>query len=1022
MATEAGKAYVSVEFKTDDVDAKVRALGSQVERGFSATTDNVGRHLTGLGTKLSLGVTAPISAFAAVSFDAFATFDKTIRQVGVQTDQSGRSLDTLRQLALQMGKDTVYSAGQAADAMLALAKGGMSSAQIQAGGLQQTLTLAAAGGLDLSDAATIMSNTLNTFGLSASDAGKVAAALAGGANASTASVESLGQALSQVGPGAKLAGLSMNETVAALAAFDNAGIKGSDAGTSLKTMLQNLVPTTKSASAEMKALGLNFTDAHGRFLPLDQVAEQLRTHLSGLTSVQQQNALTTIFGTDAYRAAAVLMNNGAAGVDKYEAATRNLSAAQQLAQTNTEGASGAVEQMSGSVETAEIALGQALAPSVVSTANHITDLANAFAGLDPHIQHTVAVSAAAAAAIGPAFIGVGATVRGVSSTIDGVTATLTGLGKAGERAKTFSTQLSEGFNDARVGMSGFAPLAARIGVYLKSLQLSFAVVSAATGLWTAEVWANTTALLANPITWIVVAIVAAIAALVAGVIYAYQHWGAFRDAVDAVGRALAAFGSGVISGAVSAFHALASGAQATWSAVQAGIGLLGSGLAAAFHAVMGAAQTAWSAIQTGAAVLGSIISTVAGIFARVANVITQPLQGVVQVVTGIVQIIVGVFTGNLGRVEDGIANVFGGVVRFFLGMPARIIAAVLPLVPMLLSWAGQAFTALGGAIATGVSAAVGFFAALPGRAIGAAAALGSMLVNLGRQALSALGAAVSAGVSAAVAFLAALPGRAVSAASALGSRLVSLGRQALSALGSAISAGVAAAASFFASLPGRAVSFLSSLPGRLTSAGHQAMTALASAITSGGAAVLSFFTGLPGRVRSALGSLGGMLASAGRDLINGMVSGIQSAAGSLAQAAKDTVHKAVNAAKSALGIHSPSTVFATIGQQSVDGLVAGLAAAAPRAVDAVGQLADSITAQPVALGGVVDLDAVRAARAATAVAATYRLEQAAPTGTDGGDTYVRVFLGDRELTDLVRVETSRAADAQARRIAYGRRF
>ncbi len=93
----------------------------------------------------------------------------------------------------------------------------------------------------------------------------VSAALAGGANASTASVESLGHALSQVGPGAVNAGLNLNDTVGALAAFDNAGIKGSDAGTSLKTMLSRLVPQTAKAATAMKDANLDFTDANGNF-------------------------------------------------------------------------------------------------------------------------------------------------------------------------------------------------------------------------------------------------------------------------------------------------------------------------------------------------------------------------------------------------------------------------------------------------------------------------------------------------------------------------------------------------------------------------------------------------------------------------------------------------------------------------------------------------------------------------------------------------------------------------------------
>jgi len=318
------------------------------------------------------GAVAGMGVAVGASVSKAADFEKSMRLVGTTLGESGQRMDELTALATKMGAETTFSAQGASDAMVELAKGGLTAAQIKAGALQSTLTLATAGGLGLADASTYMVQGLTTFGLKAGQAGEVAAALAGGANASTASVESMGQALSQVGPGAKTAGLSLQETTAALAAFDNAGIKGSDAGTSLKTMLVNLVPSTDKAKSTMDELGLKFTDAQGNFLSLSEIAGQLQGSLQGLSQKQRTVALATIFGSDATRAASVLADQGAAGITKLTKATSDQSAAQNLAQNATKGYAGAMEAFQGGLETLQIQLGTKFLPVLTSGLGFLT--------------------------------------------------------------------------------------------------------------------------------------------------------------------------------------------------------------------------------------------------------------------------------------------------------------------------------------------------------------------------------------------------------------------------------------------------------------------------------------------------------------------------------------------------------------------------------------------------------------------------------------------------------------------------
>lgn len=354
----------------------ILANGSQAKREIGQVETTLGK-IGGAGKKAALlgfgALTYGAVAFAKSSVDIERQFSTSMRLIQASTKAPAGEMKQLNDLAVKLGADTSFSANDAADAMLELAKAGLDTKTIMGGGVAGTLTLAAAGGTDLASAATIASNAMNTFNLRGKDMDSVAAALAGGANASTASVESLGQALQQVGPGATNAGLSLQETIAALSVFDQAGIKGSDAGTSLKTMLTRLVPSTEAASTAMDDLGLKFTNSDGSFKSLAQISQQLKTKMSGLSAEQRTLALNTIFGSDASRAATVLMKEGSAGIRDFIKATKDQNAAQEMAQARMSGTEGALEKLSGAIETAQLRIGQELAPVVIAGADAFSD-------------------------------------------------------------------------------------------------------------------------------------------------------------------------------------------------------------------------------------------------------------------------------------------------------------------------------------------------------------------------------------------------------------------------------------------------------------------------------------------------------------------------------------------------------------------------------------------------------------------------------------------------------------------------
>jgi TP901 family phage tail tape measure protein len=181
-------------------------------------------------------------------------------------ERHGRTLGDLRAAAMKAGADTQYSATEAADAITEMAKAGVSAKDIMGGGLKGALSLAAAGQLDVADAAGIASVAMTQFSLTGKDLPHVADLLAAGAGKAMGSVGDLGAALNQAGLIASAAGLSIEETTGTLSAFASAGLIGSDAGTSLKTMLQALQAPSGKAAELMADLGLNMYDANGNML------------------------------------------------------------------------------------------------------------------------------------------------------------------------------------------------------------------------------------------------------------------------------------------------------------------------------------------------------------------------------------------------------------------------------------------------------------------------------------------------------------------------------------------------------------------------------------------------------------------------------------------------------------------------------------------------------------------------------------------------------------------------------------
>ena len=386
----AANLLVHVGADTRDAEAGLNRVGDRVS--------GLGKSFRGAGIALG-GAAFGLAGSLSGAVFAAANFEQAIADVNSVADLSVTELDSVKNLALQIGQATSFSATEGAAAIGELVKAGVPLQDVLDGAAMGAANLAAAAGIEIPEAATIMSNAMNMFGIAGSDAARVADVFAAAANASATDVGELGMALSQGGSAAAALGIPLEDTVAALALFSNYGIRGSDAGTSLKTMLTMLASPTEEAAALMQNLGIQAFDASGNFVGMEALAGNLQTALSGLSAEQRMAALSTIFGADAQRVANILFQEGAAGVAAMTDATSQQGAAAEMAQKRMDTLKGAIETLKGSIETIMIAIGIGLLPVLRKGAEFLTGLANRFLSLNPRLQKFIGIAGAVTAGV-----------------------------------------------------------------------------------------------------------------------------------------------------------------------------------------------------------------------------------------------------------------------------------------------------------------------------------------------------------------------------------------------------------------------------------------------------------------------------------------------------------------------------------------------------------------------------------------------------------------------------------------------
>lgn len=417
MTIQLGSAYGEIQIGTGDAEKNVSSLTST---------------LRGAGQAMSLAITAPLMLVGKMALQSAGDFEQSLNIMAQVSGATAAEMAALQSQALQLGAETSFSAGEAADAMLELAKAGMDVSQISEA-IGGVLDLAAAGGIDLASAATIAANAMNAFNLPASETASVANTFAAAANASTAGVGDLALGFQMAAAVFSMSGQSVNDLAASLALMSNNGIAGSDAGTSLKTMMLALMSPTDKARSAMDAMGLSVYDAQGNMRPFVEIVEQLETATEAMSDQQRDAALSTIFGGDAIRAASTLAKEGADSYTEMIDAVTKQGAAAETAAAQMAGWNGAMKYLQGSVESFLIEQMEPFLETMSGTARAVADAITAFGDLPVPMQQAALAFVAVLAAAGPVMLilsGLGAVIAFLVSPVGLVIAALALLSAA----------------------------------------------------------------------------------------------------------------------------------------------------------------------------------------------------------------------------------------------------------------------------------------------------------------------------------------------------------------------------------------------------------------------------------------------------------------------------------------------------------------------------------------------------------------------------------------------------------------
>lgn len=428
-------AYNRMGKELNDITNKLRIQESRFTKAadsissFAERMNTASDRLMNVGKTMSTRVTLPLAGIAAAAVRTGMQFDQEMSKVQAISGATAEEFKQMRKQAIQLGASTTKSASEVAAGMLEMSKAGFSVKQIMEA-MPGVIAASEASGENMARTTEVMTAALNGFGLEASKAAHVADVLAEVANRTNADINDMGYAFKYAAPVAHTLGLTLEDVAAAAGIMSNAGIKGEQAGTTLRMAMLRLADPPKEAAAAIEKLGLKIQDSNGKMLPLRDIIAQLNEKTKDMTKTQKAAIVSTIFGTEAMSGMIATIDAGPEAFDKLKKAlVESDGAAQKVAKQMKDNFAGAVEELQGALESIGIQISDELTPAIRAVTEWLTKMGDKFQNMSPAGRRLVIILGLIAAGIGPLTVGFALLFKSIGVVAGGIANTIRWMGR-----------------------------------------------------------------------------------------------------------------------------------------------------------------------------------------------------------------------------------------------------------------------------------------------------------------------------------------------------------------------------------------------------------------------------------------------------------------------------------------------------------------------------------------------------------------------------------------------------------------
>ena len=635
--------YDGLQREIVETEQELRRLEQQAEQSATALQKigATGEKLQAVGDKVSsvgqklLPVTGVVTGLGTAAVKTAADFDSAMSRVAAVSGATGSDFDKLRDKAREMGAKTKFSATEAADAMNYMAMAGWKTEDMLSG-IEGIMYLAAASGEDLATTSDIVTDALTAFGLTAEDSGHFADVLAAASSNANTNVSMMGETFKYCAPVAGALGFSVEDTAEAIGLMGNAGIKASQAGTSMRSIMTNLTGDVKLSGAAIGDVTIATTNADGSMRSLSAILADCRVAFGGMTEAEKANNAETLVGKNAMSGFLALMNAAPEDIAKVSGAVNNCKdAAKNMADTMQDNLEGQLTILKSQLQELAISFGDLLMPAVRSIVSGLQGMVDVLNAMPDGVKQVIMIIALLAAALGPVLIIIGKVISAVG-TIMTIVPKLAGV--------------------------------------INTVKTAFGALNAV--------------MLANPIA----IVIAAIAALVAAFVYLWNTneefrqfwislWESVKETAIQCWQAISAFLSqaweAIQNTAVSVWNGIRDFFSGLWTGIQTlfttVVNAIAGFLSGAWNAVKGTVVSVWNAISqfftsvwngirnVTSVVVNGIRSFLQSAWNGIRALITTVMNGIKSVVTAVWNGIRSVITRVMNGIRSVVSSVWSGI-------------------------------------------------------------------------------------------------------------------------------------------------------------------------------------------------------------------------------------------------------------------------------------------------------------------------------------------------------------------------